>query len=92
MKKISHFCAVKKGNCYLFKPKPPKDKRKTIIIVGDKTSDVFAFNEYGLMKKIIWKNEGLNDLVGFYYNWFLYKLNKKEKLEVIKELIIETIK
>ena len=91
MKKISHFCAVKKGDCYLFKPSLFKDKRKTIIIVGDKTSDLFAFDENEIMKKFVWKTN-LNNLVDFYSRrWVLYKLNEKEKLKVMKELIVESL-
>ena len=91
MKKISHFCAVKKGDYYLFEPISQKDKRKTIVVVKDKTSEVFACDENEIMKKFVWKTN-LNELVDFYsQGWSLYKLNEREKLDVIKELIVESL-
>ncbi len=96
MKKISHFYDIKKGDCYLFTPKVSsentKDKRRTIIIINDKISEIFAFSEKEIMEKILWKNENLSELTNYYFPaWSFYKLNKNETKKCYKEIILNSL-
>jgi hypothetical protein len=89
MRKVTHFFNIKEGDCYLFQPKNTEDKRKTIVIIGNKIHKVFAFDNEGIMKKIDWKHNDLQNLEEFYPDsWTLHKLKRNETKKLKKELIV----
>ena len=92
MRIVKNLKNVKQGDYYLFKPISHADKRKTIVIIKNKTMNVFGFNYQGIMKKIIWKNNNITEIAEFYPQiWSCYKLNKKEITQIKKELILESL-
>lgn len=95
MTPLNSFKDAKKGDVYLFKyiDEDSQDERKTIIIIGDKDSQIFYFSDVGMMKKDVWwTNDELDDLMGFYGSTFaLYKLNKKEIKEYKKLILISSL-
>ena len=93
MEKVNGFHSWKEGDWFLFKPINPskEDKRKTIVIIKNKTSELLYFDPVGVLRKLKWENNQLSELGEFYSCWGFYKLNKEDINKYKKLCILQSL-